>query len=539
MMNNALRQMLAACAILVAFFALSSLSTTATADSGLIINSFPVGTDGDAGVIINRAAGARGRAGREVALSGSGASHPLDVRCEFVGSGVAVDWTALSNMQVRQDGTWSGSVNLPLSEDWLRCRVRDQVTGAKSAEQATKWGVGINWLFIGQSNLSRAYQVGKATIRPSEKTQAYSRSGWHTLDARVPPWDSCCGLNDNARIFVNTLSKSCRCLVGMMTYALSGTGLQQWISAANGGIPGSNNVWDGTLMLSGDGGVTPQGAISRAGIGSSLVYGHDFEGAIWQQGEENPGASSAAYFTGLTKIKQQLQAITGRNANDMAFGVVLIGSAIGPTIPETYLDGVRQADLQFIDHHNGFFAGTLLPATHEGADGVHGNEPDYRHLFHQITQATLKASGLADVGAYGPSIATASMPVNSNVVTVTVHHDAGTKLQDVTGNPRPSRINGFRVFVNGQRAQIMTAQIAQPSSIQLQLAQPRAGADKIQLDYGYGSNPGHLNYAPGSDIQNQTYFLYDDFPPGKDTDYPDTVGTPLQPTRGFITVEPN
>lgn len=695
----------ASAALLAAALSASAIPAYPASSSSLTIDDFSSGYFPGQGVVINRAAGASARAGRQVELSGHFESTPsqVDVRCDYadgdaVGSPgqVALDWTPLAGLRISANSVWRGSVNLPLSLDWIVCSVRDHSTKKESNPQKVKWGIGINWLLIGQSNIGRAWHDGESRrIQASSRTASFTRSGWHRVDATLPSWDSCCGANDNAKAFANSLSDACNCLVGLMPFTNAGTRIQQWLSPANGGPGSGENTWDKFLNLKGDavpikveaisnsspavvhapghhisngevvtfldiGGMTQLNAkdfvagnvngddfqlldrngipvdsssyaafepggvvIAKAGIGAPLLFEHDYEGAIWQQGENNGGAIEANYYSLLETLWRQLASASGRSDKDFAFGVVLLGTyvptnASGP-VPVDFHEGVRQAELRFIDRHKGstraFFAGSLLTATHDptdhsGADAGHANFSDYVHLFRQLIQSSLKEIGLATHGADGPVISHAIMPLSSDEVVVTVAHDGGQRLQDYLGSTAPPQISGFRVFRNGKQCSILKAWFDEPSSVRLKTDCVRMSSDAVLLDYGYGANPGDLKYlawaslaaaqrsttitdaraqklfaaaipgntivisggdnfvpgnyavvrvidpnnavldkspapdGPGANgqaslIHSQTHLVYDDFTPAKGTRYPDSVGTPLEPTRGFVQVAPN
>ena len=568
--------------------------------ANLTIDDFTPGADSTAGVIVNRQPGATDRVGRKVPLSGQGlVGNSLEGMCNYVGGEPALSWAPLEAVTVSND-RWTGTLNLPLSKDWLRCRVR--ANGSTSPFQKVKWGVGINWLWIGQSNFNRAYQILPVTIQSSPRVQVYTAIGWHSLDTAMPGWDSDSPFNDNARIFGNVLSKRCDCLVGILPFAIPGTYIQQWIDRPNDG----SNVWHNQVNIDGDGMPQPFKAspgrpgfidvespnlqvgqlagfvnmdramqsrsvrvnavannsvgmtvaitgepldtnwikagqvMSATGLSSPNLVDHDFEGAIWQQGENDAGMGVDQYLDRLTQLWHQVVNVTHRQPQQFAFGIVPMGTSFGGGAPDPnaqpYFEGVRQAQMRFVDANpkGVFFAGSLIDSTHIGGDGIHAGPQDYAHFFKRLTQGALHASGLADHGGAGPRVASARMATGSNVVVVNIAHDGGTKLQDASGNSSASGLRGFRVFKNGSGCPVAGASITGPSQVSLEVQCTRSPTDKVNVDYGYGDNPGALR--AGSDTN--AHLVYDDFAPLFGTPYADTIGTPLQPTRSQLMADP-
>ncbi len=588
----------------VALAAIVSPTSSARAQTGITIDDFKNGLNPDGGVIVNRRPGATGRAGRDVKLSGTTTSGaPSEVSCEYAtgdkfgSSGKSVLKSPLQNVSVNT-GHWVGTVDVPLSKDWIVCRVRS-ASGAVSDSQKVKWGVGINWLWIGQSNFNRAYQLASGKMSSDSRTQAYTRSGWHPIDWMVPPWDSQSALNDNSRVFANSISRACDCLAGILPFATAATRIQEWINNP----ADHTNVWRTHANLDGDGipvkftstadpatvtlaqpsfhvgqmiglgvgrsansrkllvtsvsgsnvtlmvavtgkpfdaSTTPGGEmVSATGLSSPNLVDHDFEGAIWQQGENNAGAPQAAYFNLLTTLWHQILALTKRSPQQLAFGVVPMGNMLNAKPrPIPYFEGMRQAQMQFIDSNaraGAFFAGSMIDATHVGGDEVHAGAADYAHFFRRLTQSALHASGLANHGAAGPKISSANMAVGSSTVTITVAHDAGSQLQDSTGNTSGSGLKGFRVLKNGAPCVVTNAAIAGPAKIVLQTQCTRGGSDAMTMDYAYGDNPSDARAHTPVTVDDLK-IIYDNAVPLSGTDYADTLGTPLQPTRGQLSI---
>lgn len=573
---------------------LATAGTPAFAGS-ISIDSLRNGLDEDGAVVVNRAPGATGRTGRTMTLTGSttAASTSLSVNCRYESGGDAVAWTKLGAVTVA-GGRWSGSVNVPLSKDWLTCRVRDDTSNSVSSFQRVKWGVGITWLWIGQSNFARAYQLAPVTLKADERTQVFSHSGWHSFDWRWPAWEGDSPINDNARVFANATAEACDCVVGIMPFVVTATTIQQWLDMPRGGdiwrlvagsagdgdavpytVPagappgvvllehpvlkvgevvgyvgparigrnmtvGAVNGNQATLIVSitgrpFDAVSVPQGQLFPfAGLSSPLLVGHDFEGAIWQQGENNAGAPKQGYYDLLGRLWHQLLSLTGRQPQQFAFGVVPIGTA---GMPESYLEGIRQADLQFIaDHSNAgvFYAGSYLDGAHKGGDGVHAGPDDYRHFFRRLTQASLHAARLSPRDAAGPHIVGAVMPVGGSVVTVRVAQDGGTRLEDASGNAAASGLQGFRVLRNGAPCAVVSASIAGPDTLSISTQCTRGPKDAMALDYLYGSNP----FGMAFHATDEPRAVYDNNLPLAGTDYADDLGAPLQPTLGLVKVAP-
>jgi hypothetical protein len=536
-----------------------SADGTVTAPSGattLTIDDFNCGSQSYSdGFIINRAPGANNR---DVTFTGTytGAPDILQVKLTDFTSGATVqDWTSLSSVTA-SGGIWSGILNVPVYNGWLKAQVQDAGNATASSTTTKRFSVGVNVLMIGQSNMAKAIQSGTFAITGTadDLARVYAHSGWHKVFVSSPgiaSWDGGT-VSDNTIRLANSLRAALNCPVGLLLFPVPATTIKQWLTAANGGFADDNvsNVWFNSGAnggaVGGSGGATS--STDLAGVNSSLLYGHDFEAAVWQQGEQEGTGSggSATYGTSLAALRNQLLAVNGRTATQFKFLVVPLGTEV-TTDAQTSVSGhdasmqaVRQAHLQYIaDHAAGgvYYGGTALDATHSpsgspAGDAIHWAGVDATHAMKRYTQALLKAFGTAANGT-GPKLASASR--SGTTVTVTVTHDGGTALKDSSGSTSGTGLKGFRYLVDGTPVTVSDVAISAANKLTLTLAADPGDGHTETLDYGANANPLGYSYVTGSEVTSANS-VYDDFIPANSTAYADSIGTPLQPSLGALTV---
>lgn len=491
------------------------------------------GTVATPGTVINRAPGS---SSRTVQISGT-YSGPIpssvDVQltyapaCKVATPGnVFKAWTQLTAFSA-SGGTWTGSVSVGLCDDWVVGQVRDHFTNAViSSNQVNFWGVGVIVWGSGQSNLAKLIQSGATTLINSQdsRTRLFDHSGWHAVYVSdfpgVPSWSGGVTCDNEIRL-MNELAHGLNCVVGMMSFAVPGTAIKQWLLFANGGFADNNtsNIWTtagtgngGNVGANGDG--TTSGTV--AGTNSStLLYASDFECGLWQQGEQDVG--NASYGTQLSALVSQLLSVNGRSASQFKFAVVPLGTqVIGPNgyTPgsNSGYDTVRQAQQTWISSNTStsIYGGSVQDATHNPFDPV--SVGDYLHWCYtdrtaisaRYAQALLQATGVQSYGAAGPKIASGTMSTGSSTLVLTITQDQGAQLLDASGSSSGANLQGFVVTINGSAVTVTNAQITGASQVTLTTGTTRGAGQAVTISYQNGANPDNTIYGQWTNLSCST-----------------------------------
>jgi len=520
---NGLPFTIAGVAYIVAAFVNSNHITLATAPgNGTGVHA----TIAYPGTVINRAVGSNSRS---VTLSGTytgNSPSSLDCKltyaaaCQVATPGATFqNWATMSSLSA-SGGTWTAVINVPLCNDWVVAQIRDHYNNSVLSNlQVNFWGVGVNVMLSGQSNIDKLIELGPSLLNTNQdsRTRVFDHSGWHAVHVYqfpgAPSWAGADGVaNDNVIRLSNEIANSLNCVTGVLVFEASGTAIKQWLLAANGGYANndSRNIWVANA-IGGNGGGTSSGDL--AGLNSTtLLYSTDFEAAVWQQGENDVG--SVVYGTQLAALFGQIQSVNGRSGNQFKFCVVPIGTqVIGPNgyTPgsNSGYDSVREAQQTWISSNVGagsIYGGSVQDATHNPFDPV--SVGDYVHWCYsdrvsmgkRYTQALLQALGAQAYGAAGPAITSASMSTGSSTIIVTVTQDQGTQLLDANGSNTGANLQGFVVVINGSPVAVTNAQITGASQITLTTASPRGAGQTATVSYQNGANPDAIVYGQWTNL---------------------------------------
>ena len=381
-----------------------------------------------------------------------------------------VDWTEMT-CDISA-GTWSGSLTVPQG-GWYRLEVRAvNADGAVLEETAGthKWGVGINILCIGQSNM-----VGQAQDKP--RTEAddlvanYTRSGqWTHL---VDPYDGAGGSLVPA--LGNSLVEELGIPVGFIPAADSGSGLH----APNVGHA-ENRYWmyyntenpGDTTTLYGK-------ALTRAKAAGGV------ELMVWNQGETD-GRLMIAEETYEQDMKTLLQRFrTDLGDESIPMFICQIGTHDENISNDAAYTAIRNAQHDLDDGENFFLAATEMEFARK--DTAHYTQPGLDEIGRRVANSILYYYGESDYYR-GPYITGADyVDGDRSVVDVKIAHRGGTDI--VT----EGQITGFTVLDGMNEVEITSAVRQSSDTIRLTLAQPISGSGRVR--YLYGLNPEHSNIA--------------------------------------------
>jgi len=403
------------------------------------------------------------------------------------GGSTAQDWTAISSATI-SGGNWSGTLSVPQG-GWYHFQARGKDGGgsvlATSTETSNEWGVGILVALLGQSNMSNMIDTVSSPASTDTRTKKHTASGWAAVTG------------NGAIALANALRTELTFPVGILAYAVSSTALHEPIS-------GSDYWLDLTA-----GEPYP---LFTTGL---TAVGGDCEVAIWLQGEGEAtiGRDKAVYKADMDTLLGRILSATGRTTSNFHFGCALLGAV--STNNAAYHDAIRQAHLEWGRETTGaFYAGS--PVDMPLVDVAHWSAASYARMGKRYAQAIARRLGEASFG-YGPTISSAVC--YSDMVIITVTHDGATGLTELDGTDGGAGVTGLEVSDDdfATTITIEATSFLQPNRILLNLNETPSASFKLR--YQYGNEP---------DADNA---IYDNTAPGGDT-----VGLPLQPTQGNVTV---
>lgn len=327
----------------------------------------------------------------------------------------------------------------------------------------TRWGVGINILCIGQSNM---VGQGAAPYTVANDLASNYRSGqWKHLK---DPYDGAGASIVPA--MVNKLIEELKLPVGVVPAAYSGSGLhapntnhgktQYWMF-----LDESNHFNTGTLYGR---------AISRARNAGGV------ELVVWNQGETD-GALSVS----KEDYKQDMQELLSRLRADLGVAnlpmfLCQIGTHAENISNNEAYTGIRSAQLELDDGENFFLAATEMEF--ERKDTAHYKTPGLNEIGRRVANAMLYHYGKSTYYR-GPFIVSVDYADETRkVIDVKISHRGGTDIESSEQN-----YTGFLVMDNANTAEIVSAVRLDETTIRLTLAQPISGSGSLR--YLYGLNP--------------------------------------------------
>jgi len=455
------------------------------------------------------------------------------------GGAVVTNWTTAIVISA-SGGKGRAVARIPQGGYYLH-EMRDgqQIANPATTSKGTKsWGVGINIIALGQSNmLSTLAAGGPFDPVPGESDHefglwfagkvnavVFGTSGFFQPNNAGQP----SGGSESASTGGGTLS----------TMRIIAQRLQAKYGKV---IPVGLIPWGFSGKDIGE--LSPDGALSSAlfnGSGSTAnnigmksppnVFAGDFEVVAWHQGESSNQRDRANYLQALKDLYTNLLAHVapfGRTAERLAF----LPAILGPYDNVSAIEGKRGAvlDLDAFARANGWpkvRAGwnclDLDPS--DGGDGLHfqdvsGGNQYRRWSVKRMTQAILWALDCSTFTGLGPRIS--GITRSGNLLTVTVAHDGGSAL---TVRNSSAAITGWSVKNAGGVAVTPTVAIASANTVTLAL--PAGTTYPVTVQHGGGMKPIASNLV----VDNRGY------PDGCTGTDLLSNGRPLLPTPDPITV---
>lgn len=371
-----------------------------------------------------------------------------------------VDWT---EMKV-EAGKYSGSLTVPQG-GWYRLQVRaldGQQTELSSLTGQNKWGVGINILCIGQSNM---VGQGAAPYTDAHDLVANCKNGsWgHLTDPYSGGGASLVPAMANRLVDVQGIP------VGIVPAAVSGTGLhtahknhsadRYWMNY-NAADPADTATLYGSAITK----------ANRAG-GVELL--------VWNQGETDGymGVTEEEYEADMKLLLQRFR--SDLNNGLMPMFLCQIGTHDPKNFDDAVYTGIRNAQHDLDDGENFFLAATEMEFQRK--DTAHFTTPGLNVIGERVANGILHYYGESDYYR-GPYISGANYADGSNrVIDVQITHRGGTKLSCAG-----SRITGFSVLNGDKECKVESVTILDDDTLRLTLEEP---ASTVAVRYMYGLNP--------------------------------------------------
>lgn len=412
-------------------------------------------------------------------------------------------------------GTWACTAIIPTG-DGYSARVTDATPGGSATSiQTNVFGVGILIAMLGQSNMEKMWQTSTGSPPAGDSHVRWTKAtGWWVTNKGSTGTNNAGG--NGLVSFANALRAAFVAAVpgdttpvGLVAGAIGATFISSWQTGGS-----SWTTW--TTMV------------------TDAQVGGDYEFLLWNQGEWDSSAAaspggSPSYATSLANVYSQAQAQTGRTSAQLPFGVatnVMLFTGAGVNFTNANTDIVRAAHIAQAAQSNCFYALTCQDFTHIGADAWHVAAASYARMGLRYAKSICKVLGIATYGGDGPKIASASWPVGTNTLTVTVSQlSGGTGLRDGAGGTSGAGLIGF--VINSTGGQTVTSTAFSGNTIVFTMSANRGGGDTVNLCYGGGFNPwGWVNDVTDS----ADHLVYDN----QSAYLGDTAGFPLQPTSGGL-----
>lgn len=476
--------------------------------------------------------------------TGAAPSRPEARVVRYAGGAVVRDWAPLTSLSA-SGGSGAGRLaGVPQGIDYL-LQLRDGLQPENSATRSdgvVPWGVGVVFLFQGQSNmistLTGRYLDTVPGSSPARDEYAYfnaglingavfDSAGWHApSNGSNGPSGSTPTATGNVIAFMRIVAARVQALygypvpVGIIPHAYNATGIGAF-------QPGGNYYNE----LFGRSGATV-GAIGLASPGN--VYAGDFEGVMYHQGEANVADTTAVYSDKLRVLYEGYLAYVaqfGRTANHLLFGPAVIG-----TMSSTNIESIRNAYAHFESYAKGRgwnrvqvgWMTTDLALT----DGLHfGGAAEQRRSMRRAIQTVLKYMGAATFSGRGPQLSPVAARAG-DVVTLSVVHEGGSALATANaGAPAGFYVNAAADFSG---ADITPAVTLANGNTQIQLTMPGGTAYPVYVKY-LGARIGTITSAQ-PDISNPVYDNVQ-YPTGATSTDVEALGLPLLPTFAAIRVD--
>jgi|GEM_PF-735475 len=386
---------------------------------------------------------------------------------------VVLDWREIP---LKADGSFSTALTVPQG-GWYKTQLAAydgdgaKLTGAESG----RWGVGINILCIGQSNMVGIGQ-GEA-ITAHDLASNFMNERWTHLEDPYDKGDttpiSADGTTGNSMVpsLVNALIERYGLPVGIIPAAKGGAGLvcdcadyPRWLDRTESNPADRSNLYGNSLYR------------ARAAGGVEFI--------LMNQGEHDVSAG-----TGEEEYLAALNTLISNYRADLGWNVPFLYCQLGPAKAGSwgddrppYMDGIRAAQMRANDPKNSVILAAVELDLGRNSDNLHYTSASQDIIGRRVANAILwyydDTPGKTDYYT-GPSISGVHFTDESRTaIDVTLAHTGGSNFTPAAD------ITGFEVTDGGAPVTISSARRKDESTITLTLAAPAAGEGKVRYMAG-------------------------------------------------------
>jgi hypothetical protein len=385
-----------------------------------------------------------------------------------------VPWTSIVNAPT---GSFSGQLEVP-EGGWYRIAVRAvDAEGMSLGEQlgTHRWGVGINILLIGQSNMVGNGNVHTYTSVTSDLSALYGNDNhWKHL---ADPYDG--GGSPSDVDYDSWIGAS---LVPSLANALA---------ASFAGVPiGFVTAARGSSPLHGNEDISWVKRTAANHADTSNLYGNSLANARAAGGVEliamHQGETDATNETSKDEYEADIQTLLAHYREDLYDTLPLFICQIGRSTTtladknrtDENLQPIRSAQHDSDDGANVLLAAVAIDLPLDPAAADHYTKAGHDLLGPRIANAIGYYFGKSEYYR-GPTLTSATYPTSAHdVIEVHVQHRGGSDISPSTG------INGFQVLDDGSPVSLGATTREDASTISIKLGAPISGVGSVRYLYG-------------------------------------------------------
>ena len=391
------------------------------------------------------------------------------------GETVQVDWTEATV----DAGVFTKTLNLPQG-GWYTVEAKGvDADGAELVSaKVERFGIGMNILCIGQSNMVGMDQNGTATVADDRVSNFMNETWSHLVDPYArgdasPALKNQTAGNSMIPTLANALVSAYNIPVGVIPAALGGANLNTWL------IRDEDNLYDRTKLYG-----NSLYRVRAAG-GIELI--------IMNQGENNVSTNTKQedYLNGMKRLLANYRKDLKNSSLPLFYCQLgpakpnMVGANTWDDSKNDVMDGIRAAQLLANDPENGLILAAMEMDLERKDDNLHYTTDSQKAIGARVANAIQwyydQAADKADY-YMGPCITDAQFADASNkVLDVTIKHTSGT---DFTPS---ENITGFVVRDGSEDVAIVSAVRKDAATIRLTLTKEVSA--NVQLRYCKGLLP--------------------------------------------------
>jgi hypothetical protein len=395
----------------------------------------------------------------DIFISGSYRSRPKAVEAavlQYDDDQVVIPWKVVDATPA--NGIFMGVLPGVPQGGWYRLAVRFADRTSVTDRGDAPWGVGLLVACIGQSNMREWFHTG-SDLAPHDLMSIHRNGQWETKKAS----------GNGAVAFANRLGTHLGIPVGLLDYAVNGTGLCREADWGKG-------YWADR---------SPQG-IYRQFIQGVTTAGGAVEYVIWMQGEADAARKTITgnqYRKTLNKfITRQVRSDIVNGSSQANLPFLVIGMVKRPVGQDQPHQSIRNALISVTrETADCYLAATTLDLKNLGRQ--HLTPQAYTQLGRRVAQTVLHLLGKTDYYR-GPHIVAAEK-TDATTIELRMAHRGGNDFSPAQG------ISGFTVFSGNTPVTIDAVNRVAGDKIRIHLGQ--ATQPPLRLTYLYGAMPNSKN----------------------------------------------